>query len=84
MDGRACARWVGKRKKGRSLGWERPLCERDPHVHLRGDCYSILTGMYEIGCVGENGGLRRVQGIGETREETTLSERIQASVSVLE
>ena len=53
MDGRVCARWLGKRKKGRSLGWERPFARETPHLHLRGDYYSILIGMHEMGCAGE-------------------------------
>ena len=55
MDGRVCARWLGKRKKGRSLGWERPFVRETPHVHLRGDYSSILTGMHDMGYVGKNG-----------------------------
>jgi hypothetical protein len=53
MDGRVYARWLGKRKKGRSLGWERPFARETPHLHLRGDYYSILIGMHEMGCAGE-------------------------------
>ena len=53
MDGRGCARWLGKRKEGRSLGWERPFVRETPHLHLRGITYFILTGMHEMGCAGE-------------------------------
>ena len=53
--------------KGPLPGMGTTLCDRDPQVHLKGDCYSILTGMHGIGCVGKNGELCEVQGIGETR-----------------
>jgi hypothetical protein len=44
---------VGETQKGPLPGMGTALCERDPRVHLRGDYYSILTGMHEMSCAGE-------------------------------
>ena len=66
---------VGETKKGPLAGMGTALCVRDPHVHLRGDYYSILTGMHEMGCAGEKWMVMQCSRVGETREETTLSER---------
>ena len=72
MDGWVCTRWIGKREKGRSLGWERLFVRETPHVHLRGIACSILTGMHEMAYAGKNGWLCRVQGIKGAERDSML------------
>ena len=54
---------------------EATLCERDPHVHLRGNYYPILTGMHEKGCAGEKRVVLECSRDRADRRGTTLSER---------
>jgi hypothetical protein len=70
---------VGETQKGPLPEMGTSLCERDPHVHLRGNYYPILTGCTRWVVLGKSGWSCSVQGIGRTREGATLSERIKVS-----